>query len=260
MVGKERRWIGCAAIAVGLGAVAAAVTTSSTRIGEGFALGFGAFIAFFGVLAVLARNRRPDHWGLVVVGLAMFIVPFLGNGFTADRAASWTCWVAGGVAMILGGIGWTSSQPPIPNGLNRIGSGQALRSASSFWVGRAALAIGLATVVWALATANTTIGTAVTIGLGGLIAVIGLWSLLAVDPTYDFLTLAITGFALFLSPWVGGFVGADAAVTAWVVGALVTTLGVAGYLRGEHLDFAAMVRRDAAQQYRRTFRLTDGGM
>jgi hypothetical protein len=184
----------------------------------------------------------------------MFIVPFLGNGYTADPEASWTCWVAGGAAMILGGIGWTRSNTPITNGLNRIGSGQALRSASSFWVGRAALVIGLATVLLGLATTNTTTGTAVTIGLGGLIAVIALWSLLAVDPTYDFLTLAITGFALFLSPWVGGFIGDSAAVTAWAVGALVTTLGVAGYLRGEHLDFAEIVRRDAAQQYREQFR------
>jgi hypothetical protein len=31
--------------------------------------------------------------GLVVVGLAMFIVPFLGNGYTYDLGASWTCWV-----------------------------------------------------------------------------------------------------------------------------------------------------------------------
>lgn len=253
MLGKERRWIGWAAVAVGVCAVVAAVTTSSTRVGEGFALGFGAFIAFFGMLTVLARNRRPDHWGLVVVGLAMFIVPFLGNGYTADPAASWTCWVAGSAAMVLGGIGWTSSQSPIANGLNRIGSGQALRSASSFWVGRVALVIGLTSVVLGLTRTNTT-GTAVTIGLGGLMAVIGLWSLLAVDPTYDFLTLAITGFALFLSPWVAGFLGDGAAATAWVVGALVTMLGAASYLRGEHLNFAAILRRDAAQRYETRFR------
>ena len=71
------------------------------------------------------------------------------------------------------------------------------------------------------------------IGLGGLIAMIAVWSLLAVDPAYDFLTLAITGFALLLSPWVGGFVGDNTAVTAWVAGALAMVLGVAGYRRGE---------------------------
>ena len=94
-VTSDRPWIGWAAVAVGVCAVVASFVASSTRVGEGFAFGFGAFIAFFGVLAVLAHNRTPDHWGLVVVGLAMFIVPFLGNGYKPDPGASWTCWVAG---------------------------------------------------------------------------------------------------------------------------------------------------------------------
>jgi hypothetical protein len=254
VVDRGKSWIGWAAVVVGVGAVITAITTSSTRLGEGFAVGFGAFIAFFGMLAVLAHNRRPDHWGLVVVGLAMFTVPFLGNGYLADPGASWTCWVAGGLAMILGGVGWTTTKTPITHGINGIGGGEAQRSSASFWIGRAALVIGLATVLRGLAVSGTTTGTAVTIGLGGLTAVIALWSLLAVDPTHDFLTLAVTGFALFLSPWVGGFIGDDAAVTAWVVGALTTALGVAGYLRGERLDFAATVHSDATAQYHRRFR------
>jgi SPW repeat len=256
VVDSGRPWIGWAAVAVGVGAVVAAFAASSTQVGEGFAFGFGAFVAFFGILAVLARNRRPDHWGLVVVGLAMFIVPFLGNGYAADPGASWTCWVAGGLAMILGGVGWAGGKTPSEYGINRIGSGQALRSTVSFWIGRAALLVGLSTVLLGIATHNTTTGTAVMIGLGGLMAVIAVWSLLAVDPTYDFLTLAITGFALFLSPWVGGFVGDKAAVTAWVAGALATALGVVGYLRGEGLNFATTVRDDAAEQYRDRFRPT----
>lgn len=256
MVDSDWPWIGWAAVAVGVAAVVAAFAASSTQVGEGFAFGFGAFVAFFGVLAVLARNRRPDHWGLVVVGLAMFIVPFLGNGYAADPGASWTCWVAGGLAMILGGVGWAGGKTPSEYGINRIGSGQALRSTESFWTGRAALLVGLATVLLGIAIHDTTTGTAVTIGLGGLMAVIAVWSLLAVDPTHDFLTLAITGFALFLSPWVGGFVGDNAAVTAWVAGAAATALGVAGYLRGEGLNFAATVHDDAAEQYRDRFRPT----
>jgi hypothetical protein len=251
---SDSPWFGWAAVAVGVCAVVAAFAASSTHVGEGFAFGFGAFIAFFGILAVFARNRRPDHWGLVVVGLAMFIVPFLGNGYRADLGASWTCWVAGGLAMILGGISWSGGKTPSEYGINEIGSGQAMRSALSFWIGRAALAVGLATVLLGIATHNTTVGAAVTIGLGGMTAVIAVWSLLAVNPTHDFLTLAITGFALFLSPWVGGFVEDNAAWTTWVAGASATALGVGGYLRGERLDFATTVRDEADQQYRPRFR------
>jgi hypothetical protein len=191
----------------------------------------------------------------------MFIVPFLGNGYKPDPGASWTCWVAGGLAMILGAIGWLGDKTPTEYGVNQIGSGQAQigsgqarRSALSFWIGRAALVVGLASVLLAIAARTTAAGVAVTIGLGGLTAVIAVWSLLAVDPTHDFLTLAVTGFALFLSPWVAGFSGDTAAWTAWVAGALLTALGVAGYLRGERLDFATTVRDDAATRYRRRFR------
>jgi hypothetical protein len=41
-----------------------------------------------------------------------------------------------------------------------------------------------------------------------------------------------------------------------VAGALATALGVAGYLRGEDLNFATAVRDDAAAQYRARFRTT----
>lgn len=249
---SDRHWLGWAAVAVGVGAVVSAFTVSSTRIGEGFAFGFGAFIAFFGLLAVLARNRRPDHWGLVVVGLAMFVVPFLGNGFNADPGASWTCWVAGGLAMIIGGIGWTGAETPDQHGFDRLTDGQTVRSALSFWIGRAALVVGLVTVLVGIGTRNTT-AVAVIIGLGTLMAVIAVWSLLAVDPTHDFLTLAITGFVLFLSPSAGGFAGDNAAWTAWIAGALATALGVGGYLRGERLEFAASVRDAAARRYRARF-------
>ncbi len=252
-VTSDSPWIGWAAVGVGVGAVVAALTASSTRGGEGFAFGFGAFIVLFGVLAVLASNRGPDYWGTVVVGLAMFTVPFLGNGYNADPGASWTCWVAGGIAMILGGVGWARAKRQSPDTINEVGDGQGLRSQLSFWIGRAALVVGLGAVLLGIASDTTAAGVAVTIGLGALAAVVAVWSLLAVDPTHDFLTLAVTGFALFLSPWVAGFAGDNAAWTAWVAGALATALGVAGYLRGERLDFTTTVRDDAAARYRKRF-------
>lgn len=251
---NSRIWIGWGAVAIGLCAVVFAFAVSSTRVGEGFAFGFGAFIAFFGALSVLAHNRAPDHWGLVVVGLAMFIVPFVGNAYNYDRGASWTCWVAGGLALILGGIGWTHDRTATEYGINEMGDSQRLRNRWSYLIGRLALTVGLASVLLGIAFHSTPAGTAVNVGLGGMIAVIAVWSLLASEPTHDFLTLAITGFALFLSPWVAGFAGDNLAWTAWVAGALAAALGVAGYLRDERLDFATAVRDDSAERYRRGFR------
>ncbi|WP_101949409.1 SPW repeat protein [Mycobacterium sp. 3519A] len=123
------------------------------------------------------------------------------------------------------------------------------------WIGRAALAVGLVGVLRGVAMPVPTTGTAVLIGLGGLAAVVALWSLLAVDPTYDFVTLAIIGAALFVSPWVGGFVTHDLAMTAWVVGALITALGVIGYRRREHIGLTETGPSDAASRYDTRFRL-----
>lgn len=248
-------WVDSAALVVGIGAVVSSIAVSSTRVGEGLTFGFAAFIAFFGVLSLLVRNRTPDHWGLLVVGLAMFILPWLGSGFAADTGAAWTCWVAGALAMALGAAGWVSDRPPTEYGIKEYSTSETRRSALSFWIGRAALVVGLVTVVLGAVVVHLPpAGVAVTVGFGGLTTVIAVWSLLAVDPTHDFLTLAVAGFALFLAPWVAGFAGDGAAWTVWLSGAIATALGVAGYLRGESLDFSRKVRDDADARYRERFR------
>jgi hypothetical protein len=137
----------------------------------------------------------------------MIAVPFLVNGYTYDPGASVTCWVAGSLSMALGAIGWTRRRMPTEYGINEGGDSQRLRHRWSYVIGRSALIVGLATVLFGIAFPTTAAGTAVTIGLGGLIAVISVWSLLASEPTHDFLSLAVAGFALFLSPWVAGFTG-----------------------------------------------------
>jgi hypothetical protein len=230
----SRSWIGWAAIGVGVCAVIAAFAASSTEVGRGLTFGFGAFIVFFGVLAVLAHNRTPDDWGLAVVGFAMIAAPFVVNGYSYDRGASVTCWVAGGLSMTLGAVAWLCCRMPTEYGMNEMGDSQRLRHPWSYLIGRLALAV--------------------TIGLGGLIAVISVWSLLASDPTHDFLSLAITGFALFLTPWVAGFAGDNSAWTAWVAGAIASALGIVGYLRDDRLDFATAVRDDSVEKYRSRYR------
>lgn len=246
--------IGWSAVVIGVIAAVSAFTVSSTLTGRGLAFGFAAFIVFFGALSVLARNRTPDHWGLVVVGLAMFVMPFMSSGYNYDPGAAWTCWVAGGFALVLGGIGWTRDKAESQDGMSEWGDSQHLRHGWSLWIGRSALAVGLAAIIAGVALHTAPAGTAVTIGFGALIAVTAVWSLLASEPTHDFLTLSIVGFAMFLSPWVAGYSGASIAWSAWAAGALATALGVAGYLKDERIDFTAAVRDDAAARYRAQYR------
>ena len=157
--------------------------------------------------------------------------------------------------MALGAAGWLSGRTPTEYGINEYGSPGTERSAFASWISRAALVVGVVTVVLGATVVHSSpVGLAVTIGLGGMTAVCAVWSLLAVDPTRDYLTLAVVGFALFLAPWVGGFAGDGAAWTAWISGCIVTALGVAGYLRGESLDFTRTVRDKADARYRERFR------
>src|ERR1700682_9058 len=72
-------------IAIGFG-VFTAVTpawAATTTAGAACTLGMGIFTAFYGVLGLLVRNPTPIHWGLVVVGLALFIAPWIA-GFASD--------------------------------------------------------------------------------------------------------------------------------------------------------------------------------
>ncbi len=247
-----RSWLGWTAVAVGGGAVVAGFTAGSTPIGQALTVGFGTFIAFFGTLAVLANDRTPDYWGLVVVGLAMAIIPFLGSAYNADLGAALTCWVAGALAMVLGGIGWVRIKMATED-RGAMGGGSAERSDLSYWIGWAGLALGVAAIVVGVAIADTAVATGVAAGLGGFVAVLALWSLLAVDPTVDFLMLGVVGLGLFMSPWIGGFADDSASAVVWIAGASATALGVIGYLRGERLGFPASVRENAAERYRMQF-------
>ena len=248
-----RPWLGWAAATVGVGAAAAALPAGSTPTGQVLAVGFGVFIAFFGILAVLASDRSPDYWGLVVVGLAMSIVPFLGSGYRADVGAALTCWVAGAIAMVLGGVGWLRSKAAGDRTATTAGD-TAERSDLSYRIGWAAFVAGVATVILGVAVAETAVAAGIAAGLGGFVAVLAVWSLLAADPTLDFLMLSVVGLGLLMSPWIGDFVGDRAAAIAWFAGASTVALGVTGYLRGERLGFSASVRSAAAERYRMQFR------
>jgi hypothetical protein len=250
-----RYWIGSAALTAGIGAVVASITLTSTPTGQGLTLGFAAFIVFFALVSLLARNQTPAYWGLFVSGFVLFLLPWLGGGFTPDPAAAWIAWLAGFLTMALGAVGWLNSRPPTIYGINENTNSQAKPTTAARWISSAALLVGLgAMVLGATVVQPSPAGVAVTVGLGGFTAVIAMWSMLAADPTRDYFTLAVVGFALFLAPWLAGSASNEAAWAAWIPGVMATTLGMAGYLRSESLDFARNVTVDAHARYRQRFR------
>ena len=161
-----KSWIGWAALVVGIGALAASITLTSTPAGQGLTLGFAAFIAFFALVSLLARNQTPTHWGLFVAGFVLFLLPWLGAGFAPDPAAAWTAWVVGSLATALGAIGWLNGRPPTVHGINENTSSQTRPSAVARWISSAALVVGLGTVVLgATVVQSSPAAVAVTVGL-----------------------------------------------------------------------------------------------
>jgi hypothetical protein len=108
----RREWVGWTALVIGAATVAASILVSSTQAGRGLTLGFGVLTALFGLCSVLARNPQPDHWGLLVVGLVLCMLPWIA-GFAGDGAA-WTAWLAGYIVMPLGGVAWVRDKAANP--------------------------------------------------------------------------------------------------------------------------------------------------
>lgn len=254
---QPRHWTSWTALLIGIGAVFAALTVTSTPTGRGLMLASGAFVVFFAALSLLARVRTSGSWGLVAIGLATTMLPFLGAAFTPDPGAAWTGFVAGPLAMILGAVGWVTGRPPTVTGISHWGSRDSRRRAAANAISGAALMIGLGTVLLgATMVRSSAAAVATTVGLGVFLTVVALWSWTAADPTRDYFMLGTVGFTLFLAPTAAGFSNDPAAWAAWLPGVAATALGVTGYLRGDHLDLTSELRETAGERYHRTFRAT----
>ena len=70
-------------------------------------------------------------------------------------------------------------------------------------IGWAALVLGIGGVVASLAVTSTRAGEGLTFGFAAFIAFFGLLSLLVRNPTPDHWGLFVSGFVLFLLPWLG---------------------------------------------------------
>lgn len=116
-------------------------------------------------------------------------------------------------------------------------------------VGWAALTLGVATATVPAWVDTTPVGAGFTIGLGAMIAIYAMWSLIARDPTKDHWALSVVGLVLFLAPWVGMFAGDGAAWMAWIVGLLVMMLGGASYVQDEATNVAETARIDELARY-----------
>ena len=68
----------------------------------------GALTALYALWSLIARDPTKDHWALSVVGLVMFMSPWI--GMFAGSAAAWVAWIVGAVVVVLGGVSYVRDE------------------------------------------------------------------------------------------------------------------------------------------------------
>jgi hypothetical protein len=95
------RWQDWVAVVVGLYALLSFLWTPHTTTTMYTTIVLGGLIAIDGLLN-LARPGMFQMEGVdVILGILLFIAPWV-MGYTAMTAHSWTSWIAGGVAIVVG--------------------------------------------------------------------------------------------------------------------------------------------------------------
>ncbi|MFD4351193.1 SPW repeat protein [Nocardia sp. NPDC058518] len=99
---------GWTAFAVGIGTAVTPAWASTTPAGAAATGGLGVLTAVYAAWSLIARDPTKDHWALSVVGIVLFMTPWVG-GFAADTAA-WVAWIAGALVMAAGGTAYVRDE------------------------------------------------------------------------------------------------------------------------------------------------------
>jgi SPW repeat len=100
--------VGWTAITLGLVTAITPAWATTTPVGAGFTLGFGAMTMIYGAWSLIAGDPTRDHWALSVVGLVLGISPWVG-GYAGDEAA-WVAWIGGLALLALGGAAYIADE------------------------------------------------------------------------------------------------------------------------------------------------------
>ena len=95
---QKDKFVGWAAIAVGLGAASTSAWMPTTAASAFATQALGAAAVIYGAWSLTARRHTGGHWGLFAIGLMLTLSPWFG-GFIQERAVSIT--LSAGIALLL---------------------------------------------------------------------------------------------------------------------------------------------------------------
>lgn len=101
--------VGWVALLIGVLTAVTPMWATTTPIAGAAAIGLGALTAVYAMWSLIARDPTKDHWALSVVGLILFLSPWVG-GFATAGAVAWVAWIAGLATALLGGFAYVQDE------------------------------------------------------------------------------------------------------------------------------------------------------
>ena len=96
---RWNRWQDYVAVAAGLCAALSTMWTSQQGSSMVMMIGCGVLLMATGVWNLMSPGQPVAEWVQMVLGALLFVSPWLA-GYTAHMGATWTSWIAGGVALL----------------------------------------------------------------------------------------------------------------------------------------------------------------
>ena len=96
---RWNRWQDYVVVAAGLCAALSTMWTSQQNSSMVMMIGCGVLLMATGVWNLMSPGQPVAEWVQIVIGALLVVSPWLA-GYTAHMGATWTSWIAGGVAVV----------------------------------------------------------------------------------------------------------------------------------------------------------------
>ena len=98
---RWNRWQDSVAVLAGLYVALATIWTTQQASSMVMMIGVGVLLILSGVWNLMTPGQPVAEWLLPLFGALLFISPWIA-GYTMHTGATWTSWIAGAVALIVG--------------------------------------------------------------------------------------------------------------------------------------------------------------
>ncbi|MDJ0313650.1 SPW repeat protein [Arthrobacter sp. H35-D1] len=98
---RWNRWQDYVAVIAGLYAALATLWTTQQASSMVMMIGVGVLLIIAGVWNLMGTVQPVAEWILLLLGALLFISPWIA-GYTVHTGATWTSWIAGAIALIVG--------------------------------------------------------------------------------------------------------------------------------------------------------------